>query len=162
MQNGYMLGIPRERSTWLYQLPEVYQVDDFLGRFLLILQAIWSPIEWKIDNLDLLLAPATMPQEWRDWFAGWFALDLLQLLPEANQRALIEQLPWLLLRRGTRIGLERLLTLYCGSQPEIIEDRPGHFTVRMSLSESHLGRGHIEQVIMWQKPAFASFDLEVT
>jgi hypothetical protein len=72
---------------------------------------------------------------------------------------------WLFLRRGTKMGLSRLLELYYGIAPEIIEDpAESHFIVRMPLSQSpvKLREDALERLVASQRPAFASFSIEVT
>jgi phage tail-like protein len=161
---GYLAGIPRDKSTWLQYLPAIYSDDEFLGRYLLIFESILSPIIWLIDNFDMYLSPDTMPQEWMAWVASWFDLLLVADLPLERQRELIRQAGWLFLRRGTRAGLQRLLELYFGVTPEIIEDETCHFLVRLPLSQSSvkLGPDVANRLIQSQKPAFAAYTLEVT
>lgn len=158
-------GIARERSTWLEYLPAIYSDDEFIGRFLLIFESIMDPIVWMIDNFDLYLSPEVAPQEWLAWMAGWFDVLLVPELPIERQRNLLQQIGWLFMRRGTRVGLERLLELYFGVQPEIIEDPSRcHFTVILPLSNSTVGLGAdiAERLITTQRPAFASFTLQVS
>jgi phage tail-like protein len=162
--NGYPPGIPRGQSNWLQYLPAIFSDDEFMGRYLLIFESIMSPLVWMIDNFDLYLAPETAPQAWLQWMANWFDLLLLPELPIDRQREIMRQAGWLFLRRGTPSGLHRLLELYFGVTPEIIEDEPCHFVVRLPLSESHvtLGAEVADRLINSQKPAFASYILEVT
>jgi len=162
----YPPGIPRDRSTWLEFMPAIYSDDEFMGRYLLIFESILNPIIWNIDNFDLYLSPETAPPEWLRWMSNWFDLLLIPELPEARQRAIVRQVGWLFLRRGTRAGLERLLELYFGVAAEITEPRDEicHFVVRLPLSESdtNLGREIADRLIASQKPAFTSYTLEVT
>lgn len=164
--NGYPVGIPRDRSNWLQYLPAIYSEDDFLGRYLLIFESIMNPIIWMIDNFDFYLTPDLAPEEWLRWLASWFDLVLVPELPIERQRAIMNQIGWLFLRRSTRAGLERLLELYFGVRPEIIEpeNEPCHFIVRLPLSRtsSRLGRDIADRLIISQKPAFASYTLEIT
>jgi len=161
---GYVPGIPYDQSTWLQYLPDVYSDDEFLGRFLLIFESIMNPIIWMIDNFDFYLSPETAPQEWLAWMTSWFDLVLLPELPIARQREIVRQLGWLFLRRGTRLGLQRLLELYFEVTPEIIETVPCHFIVRLPLSQSKskLGAEVADRLINSQRPAFASYMLELT
>jgi phage tail-like protein len=162
---GYLYGIPRDKSSWLQYLPALYAEDDFLGRYLLICESLFAPIVWMVDNFDLYLSPEVAPVEWLQWMASWFDLLLRPELPEARMRAIMDQIGWLFLRRGTRMGLERLLQLYFGVKPEIIEDsEPCKFTVRLKLSDSDvkLSQDVITRLIASQKPAFAAFTLEIT
>lgn len=160
----YIPGVPRDQSTWLKYLPEVYQQDEFIGRFLLIFESLFSPMVWFVDNFDMFLSPQLAPEEWLQWIAGWFDLLLLDDLPLDHQREIMAQLGWLFMRRGTPSGLERLLELYFRVHPEIVENEICHFTVILPLSESNvrLGREVAERLIESQKPAFASYTLRVT
>jgi phage tail-like protein len=163
---GYPVGIPRDQSTWMQYLPAIYSEDDFIGRYLLISESVLSPIIWMIDNFDMYLSPEVAPAAWLQWMASWFDLIVVPELPIERQRAIMGQAGWLFLRRSTRMGLERLLELYFGVKPEIIESKEDacHFTVRLPLSQStvRLGREVADRLIMSQKPAFASYTLEIS
>lgn len=174
--NGkYPEGIPQNASNWLYYLPAIYSEDDFMGRYLLVFESMWSPLMWLIDNFDMYLSPDVAPTEWLQWMASWFDLLLVSDLPLERQRAVMEQIGWLFLRRGTRVGLERLLELYFNVKPEIIEhtDLNCEFKVRLPLSRSEAAaelnktvsgrdRQIADQLIASQKPAFTSYILEIT
>jgi len=174
----YLPGIPHDKSNWLQYLPAIYEDDEFLGRYLLIFESLLSPITWTIDNFDLFLSPDMAPRAWLQWMAGWFDILLLPELPMDRQREIMRQIGWLFMRRGTPSGLQRLLELYFGVIPEIIEDEPCHFVVRLPLSQSNIklssqaaedDGGHTvdrrteiaDRLIESQKPAFASYTLEV-
>lgn len=161
---AYLPGIPRDRSTWMQYLPEIYDEHEFMGRYLLIFESLMSPIMWTIDNFDLFLSPDIAPSAWLEWMASWFDLLLLPELPIEYQRNIMNQIGWLFMRRGTPAGLQRLLELYFGVSPEIIEDELWHFVVRLPLSQSQidLGREIADRLIESQKPAFVSYTLEVT
>ena len=163
---AYPVGIPRDQSRWLQYLPAIYAEDGFTGRYLLIFESVMAPIIWAVDNFDLYLSPQIAPAEWLRWMAGWFDLVMLPGLPVERQRALVSEVGWLFLRRGTRAGLARLLELYFGVKPDIIEnkDRPCHFTVRLPLAhgEAALSRAVAERLIESQKPAFAGYTLELS
>lgn len=162
----YPVGLPRDASTWMKYLPEIYSEDDFLGRYLLIFEAMLSPSIWTVDSFDLFLSPETAPLEWVRWMASWFDLLVIPELPEDRQRAVLQQAGWLFKRRGTRLGLERMLELYFGVRPEIIEPpkEPFTFVVRMALSESRvkLGADVVEMLVRAHKPAYTGFRLELT
>lgn len=159
----YPVGVPRDQSNWLKYLPSIFSDDEFLGRYLLIFESLLSPIVWTIDNFDLFLSPEVAPPQWLQWMTGWFDLLLLPELPIERQRQITQQIGWLFLRRGTPAGLQRLLELYFGVTPEIIENEPCHFVVRLALSksDSKLGPEVADRLIESQKPAFASYTLEV-
>lgn len=160
----HIIGVPRDKSNWMQYLPAVYDDDDFIGRYLLIMESIMSPIVWMVDNFDLYLTPDTAPQEWLAWMSGWFDTLLLPELPLDRQRELVRQIGWLFLRRGTRAGLQRLLELYCGTSIEIIESGICHFTVRVSASQSTLAlpsEAIIRRLVDSQRPAFSAYTLEM-
>ncbi len=164
---GYLPGVPRDKSNWMQYLPEVFDEFEFMGRFLLIFESVASPLFWTIDNFDLYLSPEVMPPDWIQWISSWFDLLVLPSLSVDKQRRIIEQLGWLFLRRGTPSGLQRLLELYFDVTPEIIESGNCHFTVRLPLSEREddhegLGREVADRLIDSQRPAFASYTLEIT
>jgi len=170
-ENRYPQGIPRERSTWLQYLPGIYSdpaldPTHFMSRYLLIFESILSPVIWMVDNFDLYLSPETAPPEWMQWMASWFDITIFPELSVERQRAIMRQIAWLFLRRGTRAGLERILELCFGVRPEIFENLDGacQFTVRLPLSQSSTGldRSVAERIIESQKPAFATYVLEIT
>jgi len=152
------------RSNWLTYLPAVFSDDSFTERYLLVFESIFSPLMWMLDNYDCYLDPDTAPAEWLCWVGAWFDLMILEELPIDRQRALARQVGWLFSRRGTRIGLQRLLELYFDTTPEIIEpeDEPCHFVVKLRVSQSPLrnAREVAERLIQSQKPAFASYSIE--
>ena len=152
------------QSTWLQYLPAIYADDEFLGRYLLIFESIMNPIVWRIDNFDLYLSPDNAPAEWLQWMASWFDMLILPELPLENQREIMRQIGWLFMRRGTPSGLQRLLELYFGVQPEIVENQACHFMVRLPLSQTQtqLTADVANRLILSQKPAFASYTLEIT
>lgn len=149
------------RSTWLNYLPAVFSNDSFTERYLLVFESIFSPIMWMLDNYDQYLDPDTAPAEWLQWISSWFDIMVLPELPIERQRAIARQVGWLFSRRGTRVGLQRLLELYFDFTPEIIEpdDEPCHFVVKLRISQSPLpnAREVAERLIQSQKPAFASY-----
>lgn len=161
----HLPGIPRNRSTWMQYLPGIFSEDEFMGRYLLIFESINSPLVWLIDNFDLFLSPQMAPSEWLQWMSSWFDILLLPELPIERQRQIMSQVGWLFMRRGTPMGLIRLLELYYGVIPEIIENEPCHFVVRLPVSEINQDemRYDVEvanRLILSQKPAFASYTLE--
>ena len=131
---------------------------------LLIFESMFAPLVWIVDNFDMYLDTDIAPAEWLQWMSSWFDLLLLEDLPIEKQRRIMDQVGWLFLRRGTPAGLRRMLELYYGVSPEIIEDDVCHFIVRLPISESDSGLGPevAERIINAQKPAFASFQLITT
>lgn len=169
----HIVRMPTERSTWLQYLPAIFSEplpdrndvnhNDFLGRYLMIFESILNPIISMIDNFDLYLSPETAPDLWLDWLASWFDILLVPELPLERKREILRQTEWLYLRRGTRLGMRRLLELYFAVPVEIVEfeDRPCEFEVRMVLDKSDLPlpddiKYHLAlHLIDTQKPGFS-------
>jgi phage tail-like protein len=165
LKDPFPPGLSRDRSTWLTYLPAIYGDDDFIGRYLLVFESMMSPIMWILDHFDFYLTPEVAPAEWLHWMATIVDELMLEDLPEERKRTIARQMGWLFLRRGTKVGLSRLLELYYGIAPEIIEDPVEcHFTVRMALSESSvkLREDALDRLVASQRPAFASYSIEVT
>lgn len=163
-------SLPEDRSNWLKYLPAIYadkslDPTEFMGRYLLIFETIFNPITWMVDNFDLYLDPQTAPDIWLQWMGSWFDIGLLNLIPVERQRTIMEQMDWLYLRRGTKAGLERLLSLYFGVTPTIIEEtsEAPHVLIRLPLGQSGIDNAEdiARAIIENQLPAFATFTLEI-
>jgi phage tail-like protein len=165
-------GVPGDRSSYLKYLPALYSADDFLGRFLLIVESILSPIERTIDNLGYYFDARLTPPEVLPWLASWLGLVLDERWPEQRRRDLIRAAVELYQWRGTRRGLSEFLRLYTGLTPEIIEtavDRRAaseheafRFVVRLRGPQAgSLDRALVETIIDAEKPAHAGYTLEI-
>jgi hypothetical protein len=62
---------PLRPSIYLQNLPSIFQDGDFLGRFLLIMESIWEPLEQRQDHIDAYFDPATCPASFLPGVAGW-------------------------------------------------------------------------------------------
>src|SRR5204862_3065515 len=54
-------------SLYLYNLPDIFQENDFLRRFLLIFEDIWEPLEQRQDHTAMYLEPRTCPASFLPW-----------------------------------------------------------------------------------------------
>jgi phage tail-like protein len=151
-------------SRYLADLPAIYQGNDFLGRFLLIIEALWEPLEQRQTHIPMYFDPRTCPAVMLPWLAGWLDIFIDRLWPEARQRAILAEAMDLLRWRGTRFGLSRMIELSTGITPEIL-DEPGQswvMRVRMSIPESHqVDRLFLETLIQSHKPAHVGYILEL-
>ena len=157
-------GLRPDRSRYLQYLPPIYDEHQFLGRFLLAFEGVLLPIEQTVDNFDLYLQPRTTPLHFLDHLAGWLGLTLDEKWPEDKRRAVVAEAADLFRRRGTRRGLSRHLEIYTDVEPEITEpeDRPHHFHVLLRPpAGATLHRATIERIIQANKPAHATFSLEI-
>ncbi|MHB0858029.1 MAG: FHA domain-containing protein [Anaerolineae bacterium] len=157
-------GLPQDTSRYMQYLPPIFQVEPFLGRFLLAFEGILAPIEQTVDNIDLYLAPRTTPEFFLDRLAGWVGLALDEKWPFEKRRALLAEAADLYRLRGTRRGLVRHIEIYAGIAPEVDEpqEQPFHFSVRLSLPPGQsVDRATLERIILANKPAHTTFALEI-
>lgn len=115
------------QGRYLRHLPELYESDDLMGRFLMLFESFWGPIETQIDNVYGYFDPALTPPDFLRWLASWFDLALNARLPAERQRRLVREAAPLYRRRGTRQGLQRYLELYTGGEVHIVEQRAENF-----------------------------------
>lgn len=153
-------GLERHSIRFINYLPQVYQTD-FTSRFLALFEAILLPIGWNIDNFDLFMGPETAPIEFLDWLANWFDISFDATWSEKMRRTLLLEANELFARRGTRYALSRLLEIYTGRVPEIIEEgqEPYTFVVKLPLRERDVNRALVERLIDLNKPAHTSYTL---
>lgn len=126
------------KGQYLRYLPALYQEDDLMGRFLMLFESFWAPIEGQIDQLPLYFDPTMTPSDLLPWLASWFNLVLDERLSEKQQRRLIQSAVSLYRKRGTKQGLQEYLKIYTGAQAQIIEHRANDFRLG---PEARLGPG---------------------
>ncbi|HEX6289754.1 MAG TPA: phage tail protein [Herpetosiphonaceae bacterium] len=161
-------------SSYLQYLPPCYQADDFLGRFLLIFEAINDPLERMIDQIPFYFDPRLTPESFLPWLASWVDLVLNENWTVEQRRALIRAAPDLYRWRGTRRGLSEYIKLYAGVKPIIVEPHeteqngeqeplPPHvFRVVLNVPDpDEIDRDIIEAIIESEKPAHTGYILEI-
>ena len=155
-------GLSRTSSRYLEYLPGIYQTD-FMARFLAIFESIMSPVEWNVDNFDLYLNPNTTPTGFLPWLANWFSISFDPSWDEQQQRTLLTEAHEIFARRGTRWALSRVLEIYTGVEPEIIDlqkdEDPFTFTVKLPLAKQDVDRSLIERIIDANKPSHTNYKL---
>ena len=166
-------GLELTQSSYLNYLPGIYQENAFLGRFLLIFESVFSPIERTAGNIHHYLNPDLAPPETLRWLASWLGVVLDERWPVDRQRDLVRGATGLYIWRGTRRGLSTILRLATGATPEIIEPTLGElagdpsrafrFTIRLRMPAGQsIEREFIEALIDLEKPAWAGCDLELS
>jgi len=115
------------RSQTLKCLPAIYQQDELMGRFLMLFDSFWTPLERQIDHLPLYFDPQMTPPDLLPWLASWLSLVLDESWPEDKRRQLLHSAADLYRKRGTRLGLEEYLAIYTGRKPSIVEHRAYDF-----------------------------------
>lgn len=151
-------------SRYLEHLPAIYQDGDFLGRFLMIIEAIWEPLEQRQTYMMMYFNPRTCPVAMLPWLSSWLDMPIDRLWPEARQRAILADALDLLRWRGTRFGLARMIELSTGLTPEIL-DEPGQsfvMRVRITVPASHqVDQQALDLLIQNHKPAHIGYILEL-
>src|SRR5205814_3376189 len=71
------------QSRYLQHLPTVYEDNVFLGRYLLIFESLWEPLEQRQDHVDMYFDPRTCPAAFLPWLARWLDLSFNTHSPEA-------------------------------------------------------------------------------
>ncbi|MCC6456781.1 MAG: hypothetical protein IT328_17635 [Caldilineaceae bacterium] len=116
-------------GRYLEFLPSLYEQDSFMGRFLMLFESFWGPIERQITDIHHYLDPDLTPARFLPWLATWFDLALDDHWSEAQQRELLNSVIWLYRRRGTRVALQRYLEIFTGQPVEILEKRAKNMTL---------------------------------
>ena len=155
---------PGRETSSLYMsfLPDIYQEDDFLRRFLLIFEDIWEPLEQRQDHIHMYFNALTCPVTFLPWLANWLGFSLDPHWPEMRQRRLLAQAMDIYRWRGTRYGLIRILEVCTGITPTITETElePFVFHIQIPATNGEIDRKFINELIQTHKPAHAGYVLE--
>ncbi len=122
--------IVEAKGHYLKYLPAIYsEQDELMGRFLMLFESFWRPIEQQIDHIPYYFDPDFIPSELLPWLATWVDLTLNDNWPEEKRRRLIKEAVFLFRKRGTKAGLAEYLEIYTGSRPQIVEHRAHNFVL---------------------------------
>lgn len=148
----------RPKGSYLRHLPAVYEQDEMMGRFLMLFESFWAPLENQIDNFHYYLDPRLTPPAFLPWLAGWLDMELDERWPEARLRQLLRWAIALHRSRGTKWGILKYLEIYTGQPARIIENRAKNFELGGAAKLGPgiaLGKGnqpHTFQVILRLPP----------
>jgi phage tail-like protein len=98
-------------SRYLDYLPAMFADNDFMGRFLLIFESLWEPMEQRQDHIGMYVDPATCPASFLPWIASWFDLPVGAHWPETRIRDLLGQVSDLYRWRGTTYGMAQMIEI---------------------------------------------------
>jgi phage tail-like protein len=119
------MRVERPGHRLLSHLPRSWSRDDGDADFL---QRLLAPAEGMVHELDeraaqraLLVDPSTTPQEALGWLASFAGLVLDRRWSEAARRTLVAEAYRLFRRRGTLATLRRIIEIYLGYEPAIVE-----------------------------------------
>jgi len=145
MVNETMVVEVRPKAAYLRYLPALYERDPLMGRFLMLFESFWGPIDMQVSNISDYFDPMLMPLGLARWLGERLDLEILPDWPEATQRRMLANAVSLYRKRGTRAGLQRLLEIYSGGQVVINEHRADNFRLGRSARLGHgvaLGAGN--------------------
>jgi phage tail-like protein len=119
------IRVERPGHRMLDHLPRAWSRDEkdaaFLHRFLTPLDGLLRELDGRAVRRDLLIDPAATPQEAVAWLAGFAGLALDRRWPASSRRTLIAEVYPLFARRGTLDSLTRMLGIFLGYPPVIVE-----------------------------------------
>jgi phage tail-like protein len=104
-------------------LPAIYRrastpPDDFLRGIVGVLEATTQGMDRRIASMGSHVDPSTASGEWLDFIARWLGLPWDDALAEGQKRRLLSNASGIAKGRGTRAGLELMLTsLFPGDPP---------------------------------------------
>jgi phage tail-like protein len=115
------------KGKYIKHLPGLYEQDELMGRFLMLFESFWTPVDRQIETIFYYLDPRLTPAEFLPWLASWLDVELDERWPEARLRQLLRWAIALHRSRGTKWGLLKYLEIYTGHQAEIVERRARNF-----------------------------------
>ncbi|HTN83242.1 MAG TPA: phage tail protein [Sorangium sp.] len=115
---------------YLRRLPRVFSQDgaaaSFLLRYLMPVDGLLGDLDARAAERAALLHPYAAPAELLPWLASFFGLALDERLSVEQRRTLVAEIAELWRARGTARGLARMLEIYLGVRPVLLE----HFRLR--------------------------------
>lgn len=122
---------PHGDEKYVGKLPLIYREQDFVNRFISILEQAFDPIVNSCDSMWANLDPLTCPQALLPFLAHWVAWSQEADWNLNQQRRLIRQAVELYRWRGTRKGLRLYLHLYTGLplDDDILQEANKHISI---------------------------------
>ncbi len=173
-------AVPGYTTPWplLQALPALYQDDDLAARLTSVFDDLLAPALGTIDNFTAYLDPATTPEDFLDWLAGWVGVLLDETWPIERRRAFVAVAADLYRNRGTSAGLLMQVRMFTGGEVEIEEsggaawsatsggEVPGssdfHVTVRVKPhGKSKVDATRLDALVCAAKPAHVKHTVEV-
>jgi phage tail-like protein len=117
------------KGKYLNHLPELYESDDFVNHFLMLIESFWKPTSLQIEQMDCYFDPLLTPPAVLPWLAGWVGVPVDASLPMDRMRSLLRSAMMFYQRRGTFQALKTYLETYTGGKVTIIERRARNFVL---------------------------------
>lgn len=124
-----MSSNPKPPGEMINYLPSIFHEDRYLVEYLSAFEKILigsgnTPVrslEAIIADIARYFNPKEAPEEFLPWLAGWMAFGMRADLSVGLQREFLTQVISLYKLRGTPESLRRLLKLFTGAEPTILE-----------------------------------------
>jgi len=120
-----------DQSKYINFLPEIYRVNDFPGRFLMLFESFLEPVSAQVNAIDNYFDPDLTPAEFLPWLASWIGISWDVPITDERKRVLLRKSLQLFQSRGTKDALKEFLEIYTGGKAEITE----HKTRNMKLGK---------------------------
>ena len=161
-----------QASYLVEYLPEIYQQEAFMGRFLRIFEEVLAPIERMLDSMPGYFDPTTTTPEVLEWLATWLGISTDERWPLPRRRTIVRRASELFQLRGTRKGLSIAIESLTGLVPTISEptvaelaaDATRQFSFRVTVRGvpgEPLDQEALEHLIELEKPAFTAYALQI-
>lgn len=128
------------RTSYLSYLPAFYQEDrtssEFLERFLSLFAKFLSGMDEQIQGLANYFDPNLVSGEFLKWLSYWLGISVDDSWSDKKLRELMHYAPYLYKKRGTKEAIAKIVEIYTGDAPFIIE----HFQLKLYKQDSHLHR----------------------
>jgi phage tail-like protein len=126
------------RTSFLSYLPAVYQEDPtsqyFLERYLSLFGTFYEEMEEEISEVSQYYDVDTISGEFVKWLGTWVGIHADEVWSESQLKELIRRSPELYQERGTKQGIEKMVQIYTGEKPFIVE----YFQYKMMLEKPEL------------------------
>lgn len=157
---GYSLSFPKESFT--RYLPQIYQGNAQLERFLAVQESIYLELEEEIDSLEEELDYESCGAKQAHRLLAWMGWgELAGKLPEETVRELLRTGISLISRKGTCEYYVKLTKILTGKKAVMVENPEKNRAVVLVLEKPEDGR---ERYLDWLRrnvPLFAGIDFVV-
>lgn len=121
-----------------HYMPAVYQDDptsaSFLDRYLANPEGLITALEGRVQQVQELFDPRTVPAEYLDWLASWLGTSLDFTWTTATRRFFLANAPRFFQSRGTPDGVVRMIRMaldQCADDSLFAPADLQHFSVRI-------------------------------
>lgn len=178
------MGTREPVSTYTAHLPPILRQGPFIGQFLRAFEAIYAGgvappsaswpempdgLEQTLDRVHEHFDPSATPEGFLTWLSQWAATSLRDDWSAETKRKFLGEIVPLYRKRGTRAGIEKVLSLCTRAVVEIVANdaMPRHyFEVVLTVSErdpDQLARmvRQVRAIVDREKPAHSVYGLRI-